>query len=106
MSAAFVYCATCGAANPPDAPACFACGNPPLIASSPAPASAGSGSSASTDVLAEHALVRQRYRLLAQIGKGGFGAVYQAEDTELGNRKVAVKEMGQRGLTPEELQEA
>jgi WD40 repeat protein/tRNA A-37 threonylcarbamoyl transferase component Bud32 len=101
MSASFVYCATCGAANSPDAAVCFACGNPPLIAISQAPANAPS-----TSLLAPHSLLKQRYRLLAQIGKGGFGAVYQAEDTELGNRKVAVKEMSQRGLTPEELQEA
>ncbi len=51
-------------------------------------------------------LLKQRYRLLAQIGTGGFGAVYQAQDSELGDRAVAVKEMSQRGLTPEELQEA
>jgi serine/threonine protein kinase len=93
MSASVVYCAACGAANPPDAVSCFACGNPPLAA--PPGASPGSGT-----------LLKQRYRLLTQIGKGGFGAVYQAEDTELGNRKVAIKEMGQRGLAPEELQEA
>ena len=94
QTSAIVYCATCGAANPPEATACFACGNPPLVA---APQRA-----------CQHraVLLKQRYRLLAQIGAGGFGAVYQAEDTKLGNRMVAVKEMSQRGLTPEEAQEA
>ena len=87
MSAALVYCATCGAANPPDATACFACGNPPLVAVSQPRASAAP------------ALLRQRYRLLAQVGAGGFGAVYRAEDVTLGNRTVAVKEMSQSGLT-------
>ncbi len=101
MGTSFVYCTTCGAANPPDAAACFACGKPPQAASS-----AASGSGSFTGLLAPQSLLRQRYRLLAPIGKGGFGAVYQAEDTELGNRKVAVKEMSQRDLTPEELQEA
>jgi serine/threonine protein kinase len=99
MNAASIFCATCGAANPPDAATCFACGNPPQAA-------AASGSAAAAAALAVHPLLKQRYRLLAEVGKGGFGAVYQAEDTELGNRKVAVKEMSQRGLTPEEAQEA
>ena len=51
-------------------------------------------------------LLRQRYRLLRQIGVGGFGAVYQAEDRQLGHRLVAVKEMSARGLSPEEAREA
>ena len=101
MSAASVFCTTCGATNPPDALVCFACGNPPLSAD-PQTLS----SSSPTGLLGEQPLLKQRYRLLAQIGSGGFGAVYQAEDTVLGDRKVAVKEMNQRGLTPEEAQEA
>lgn len=61
---------------------------------------------ATNDELDSQRLRRQRYRLRRQIGSGGFGAVYQAEDTQLGNRPVAVKEMSARGLTPEETQEA
>ncbi len=36
-------------------------------------------------------LLKQRYRILGQVGAGGFAAVYKAEDTQFGNRIVAVK---------------
>ncbi len=89
------YCANCGALNPPGAAFCFACG---LAFAEPEGASA-------VALAADH-LLKGRYRLTRQVGKGGFGAVYEAQDTELGNRRVAIKEMSQRGMTPEELQEA
>jgi serine/threonine protein kinase len=51
-------------------------------------------------------LLQARYRLIAQIGEGGFGAVYKGEDLRLGNRLVAIKEMKPSGLKPLELKEA
>lgn len=92
-------CPSCGTANPTQAAFCFTCGKP-LQTSQLSPAlPAGQ--------LLPKSILKQRYRILSQIGKGGFGAVYEAEDTELGNRLVAVKEMSQQsGTSPQDNLEA
>ncbi len=51
-------------------------------------------------------LLKERYRILEPVGKGGFGAVYKAADTLFAYRPVAVKEMGQSHLSPQEMVEA
>jgi serine/threonine protein kinase len=52
-------------------------------------------------------LLKQRYQLLTTLGQGGFGAVYQAEDTHFPNLpKRAVKEMLMPSSDPHEQQQA
>src|SRR5882672_856719 len=91
MTASTIICAVCGAGNQPQAKFCASCGQ-------------GFAEESTMAMMLPRGLhvkgdlVRQRYRVLGQIGQGGFGAVYKAEDTELGGRLVAVKEMSQQGL--------
>src|SRR5437764_13759552 len=56
-----------------------------------------------TGRLAPQSLLQQRYIIVEQAGRGGMGAVYQAIDTRVGSRRVAIKEMSQGLLSEDEL---
>lgn len=58
-----------------------------------------------TGRLPPQTMLRKQYLILKRIGQGGMAAVYQASDTRK-NRVVAIKEMSQEDLTPEEQREA
>lgn len=100
------YCATCGAACAESDPACQACGAS-LKITRPLDQQALIASPAlQLDVhLQTLQLFNNRYRVIRQVGAGGFGAVYEALDT-WESRKVAIKEIGLAGLSAQQIIEA
>ncbi len=113
MAAPDTYCHECGASNPLQATHCFACNNAlqppslsPLVQVQSAPTNAAVPASSVRGPLVPSSLLHSRYTIVSQVGTGGFGAVYQAKDTLFSNRLVAIKEMNQDGLNPQELAEA
>src|SRR5579859_46891 len=91
MQSSTWYCTTCGAANDSLNSHCFACAQPHVEDST---------AISSADMLLG------RYRLLAQVGVGGFGVVYKATDTQCGDQIVAIKQINLRGLSPQKMIEA
>lgn len=101
------FCDVCGVDNRPRATFCRKCGAK-LQAAFPIQQRSVrvSGNATSTGLLVSNHSLRHRYLIIKRIGQGGMGAVYEAQDTQLGNRFVAVKEMSQSGLNQHEMLEA
>ncbi|MHB8600134.1 MAG: serine/threonine protein kinase [Ktedonobacteraceae bacterium] len=92
------YCLSCGAANRTEAEVCFACGASMKITVPLSPAN--------STLPVGQPLLKQRYRILAQVGNGGFSVVYKAADTQDSNCKVAIKAITLHGLQTQEIIEA
>ena len=113
MTSSPLFCTHCGAANQAveaslaDA-CCFACGQSLTLADTQRDPATPPGEPfpSSAHDSQETPYLLQRYKLLKQVGTGGFGAVYKAEDTHYGRRVVAIKEISLHGLQPHEVIEA
>lgn len=120
-----ITCQYCGAKNPVGASFCDGCGaalSSAAASQAQADAQAQLAAAHAARSTAQHSAVHasaqfgtgrlppqtmlgKRYLILKTIGRGGMAAVYQASDTRK-NRVVAIKEMSQDNLSPEELREA
>src|SRR5215469_2232823 len=124
MATSMYYCDNCGAANQAQATACFACGwalqttatsssssQPPTPAAIQLVQAVAQQAMIPADkafnaALAPGHLLKQRYRIIGQVGKGGFGAVYKATDIKSNSRLLAVKEVNPSGQNPQRIAEA
>jgi len=105
-----IICPVCWAHNPAGAIACRACGAaiPDTLPGTPQAETRGITSpsdSSSAGATPEHAtfasaeitgfapgsMLAERYRIVHEIGRGGMGIVYLAEDTYLDNLRIAIK---------------
>src|SRR5712692_4599338 len=102
MASSVIYCGNCGAKNARNERFCSSCG---YLLTASSVAATILPASTSTGQVQAHTLLRKRYRVLQTIGQGGMGAVYLAQDTQLGNRPVAVKEMSQSNLYGQQAQD-
>ncbi len=123
------FCEECGAANPEEATLCIACLQPLTRPSATLPASSSikpatiasaptlqvvAGTASATpamsaplsDELTPGTMLQNRYKIECEIGRGGYSIVYRARDTKGYGRRVAIKQINLRNLTPRQIIEA
>jgi serine/threonine protein kinase len=95
------FCAECGSSTTTGDPYCGECGalqdsapsGGPITGTGKISSMSGSGNTPTGIQLAAGTVLVDRYKIVRRIGGGGMGSVYMAEDLNLANRPVAVKEM-------------
>ncbi len=98
---AVLHCPSCGAPIRPGARFCRLCSRPLAAVPRPIPPSQQPARSATGGLLPLSLLVG-RYVILEKIAQGGMGAVYKAQDRQLNDKLVAVKEMSEATIAPGE----
>lgn len=99
------YCPQCGMAVFLGATVCSFCREPLHLTPPSLVTPLLTSPSLQTRAGPTHQLLQGRYRLTRQIGAGGFGAVYEAEDL-LEQRRVAIKQTNLLGLSSAQVSEA
>jgi len=124
MMNAMLFCEECGAANSSQVSYCFAC-HKLLSPSSSTPSAPATftqvpvGNGKIVYQLAEPEetpqpvgplptgfVLNNRYKIIKQVGQGGFGIVYKARDKKHFNRLVAVKQINLDNLSPRDIIQA
>ncbi len=83
-------CPSCNRVNPADAQFCNRCSYS-FGGTKAAPGQTG--------LLSPQSLLAGRYRIVRRVGRGGMGAVYEAEDLRLPGKQWAIKEMSDAAIT-------
>lgn len=97
-----IYCKACGAANPVQVSRCYACQQP----LSQSTAGNGARTNPLTGLLLPDVILYRRYRILEVLSENNVSTVYKAEDMQLGNRLLALKEIGKNNQKTQEALEA